>query len=676
VHPDLSPTTLEFDEHGRPYSQRYGDYYASRDGALGQARHVFLAGNHLPRRWSGRRQFVIVETGFGLGTNFLATWLAWRTDPRRPRRLHFVSIERHPLRADDLLAAAASTDAGADAAELQALRRQLAACWPLPLPGLHRIEFERGELVLTLALGDARRLVPQLPLGADAFYLDGFAPDRNPDMWDAGVIKGLSRLARTDATAATWSCARGVRDALVANGFSVETRPGFGSKREMIAARYAPRWKLRRHEPAAPLPEAAHAIVVGAGLAGCACADALRRRGWRVTVLESAPAVASGASGLPSGLLHPLLSADDNLVSRLTRAGFLFGLDRLRRLAPPGAVGDAQGLWSDCGVFQQAETAEEARAMASLLARHAWPAEFAVYRDARAAGHALGVAPRHGGTWFERGAVVSAARWCRAMIEAREDDPDGAFAPQLLLDCTVAGIRRVGGLWRVQTARGAPHEAPVLVLAQGLGLRPFAELGLPPLQAIGGRISLLRPPALARLRAGISGDGYVIPPLLGSAAVGATYETEAGPPPPGPMKAGAAPRVFAPADAAQDPTEHAHAANRARLHALLEGAPTVEIAGVFAGVRCVSPDRLPLAGAVVDPARAQEERERLRGAHLPDLPRLPGLYCLAALGSRGLSLAALLGEHVAAQIEGEPAPIETALAAAVDPGRFRLRGLR
>ncbi|UCG98276.1 MAG: tRNA (5-methylaminomethyl-2-thiouridine)(34)-methyltransferase MnmD, partial [Burkholderiales bacterium] len=199
----VEPAALEFDAGGHPYSSRYGDVYASRDGALGQARHVFLGGNELPLRWAGRGQFVVLETGFGLGTNFLAAWQAWRDDPERPGRLHFVSVERHPLAAADLQRAAP--------APLQPLALQLAAQWPLPLPGLHRLPFEGERVVLTLALGDAAELLPQLLLGADAFFLDGFAPDRNPAMWSPPLVKALARLARPGATLATWCTAGALR---------------------------------------------------------------------------------------------------------------------------------------------------------------------------------------------------------------------------------------------------------------------------------------------------------------------------------------------------------------------------------------------------------------------------------------------------------------------------------
>src|SRR5260370_33877366 len=154
---------LQFDPGGAPFSRRYGDVYSSRGGELGQARLVFLAGSDLPSRWAGREQFVIVESGFGLGTNLLSSWHEWREDPRRPRRLHFVSVERHPLPADKLAACAP--------APLAPLASELAHAWPLPLTGLHRLPFEARALTLTPGFGGAPTPVPGLVLGRGALRL-------------------------------------------------------------------------------------------------------------------------------------------------------------------------------------------------------------------------------------------------------------------------------------------------------------------------------------------------------------------------------------------------------------------------------------------------------------------------------------------------------------------------
>lgn len=639
----IEPTELAFDADGQPYSRRYGDLYASRDGAAGQARHVFLGGNDLPQRWAGHGQFVVLETGFGLGTNFLAAWQAWLGDPARPHRLHFVSVERHPLAAADLLRAAPD--------ELKPLAAQLGEQWPLPLPGLHRLAFEDDRVVLTLALGDAADVLPQLVLGADAYFLDGFAPDRNPDMWSAPLIKALARLARPGATLATWCTARSVRDALAASGFVVERRHGFGHKREMLAARFDPRWKVRRHEPPLPYAGERQALVVGAGLAGCAAAQALARRGWQVEVLEAGGSPASGASALPWGLLHPQVSPDDNLLARLTRAGFLLGRRQLAQLQRE----TKEPLWQESGVLQQATDDAEAERMRRAIDRLGIPAPFARWLDAEAAAGRVGMKTHRGGLWFDGAGVVSSRRWCGAMLDGC------AGRIKLHAGSTVARLSRGERGWRAGDDAGRPLAvAPVLVVAAALASPKLLHLGQARVRPVRGRISLLRAQDLVALRAGLAGDGYAVRAPDGTVGIGASYE-------------------FTSADGGDfgdAPLDEVHRGNLQRLGRLLVEPGPVEPTSVFDGVRCVAHDRLPLAGQVADEAVVLSRAAALRGARLADLPRQAGLFAAFALGSRGLALAPLAGELIAAQIEGEPWPVERELAAAIDPARFLLRRLR
>ena len=230
----LEAARLTLVTDGTPYSPIYDDVYHSSAGAHAQAKHVFLAGNGLPDRWADRAQFVIVETGFGLGLNFLATWLAWRDDPQRCRTLHFVSLEKHPLAAADLALAHAAWP------ELATLAEELRRPWPALEAGAHELEFAGGRVCLTLHFGDAVTLLPTLTAAADAFYLDGFSPVKNPELWSPALCGSLARLAASDATLATWSVAGSVRRALAAAGFEVARRPGFASKRQMLVGRYAP----------------------------------------------------------------------------------------------------------------------------------------------------------------------------------------------------------------------------------------------------------------------------------------------------------------------------------------------------------------------------------------------------------------------------------------------------
>ncbi|HEX2199071.1 MAG TPA: tRNA (5-methylaminomethyl-2-thiouridine)(34)-methyltransferase MnmD, partial [Burkholderiales bacterium] len=378
----LVPARLAF-QGGILYSEEFGDLYHSAGGGPAQALHVFLRGNGLPERWAGRSRFVILETGFGAGINFLTTWRSWRADPARCGRLHFVSIEKHPFALYDLQKIHQSHDLEKEAAELH-------ACWPVLVPGVHRLEFDGGRVVLTLVFADIK-VTRELRLAADAFYLDGFAPAKNPDMWSPAILRNLSRLAADGATAATWSVAAEVKKALQDTGFAVEKRPGFGAKRDMLSATY----QKQGQTTIAPKRSAA---VVGAGLAGAAVCERLCARGWNVALYERHAAPAQEASGNHAGTFHPVVTPDDSVFARLTRAGFLNSIQRWNAL---------EGLrWDPCGVLQLARDANEQASQQKSLAVLGLPPEYAQYATQEEAGAHAGVPLPASALWFPSGGWI------------------------------------------------------------------------------------------------------------------------------------------------------------------------------------------------------------------------------------------------------------------------------
>ena len=639
------PAALEFDADGIAFSARYGDRYHPRHGALAQAAHVFLGGNGLPDRWQGRERFVIVETGFGLGNNFLATWDAWRSDPHRCERLHFISIEAHPLRADDLRRAHA-------ASPLPTLASALAAAWPPLTPNLHRLAFDAGRVELLLALGDVALWLPEIVAAADAFYLDGFAPDRNPAMWQPRVLKAIGRIAAPGATAATWSAAGAVRSGLAAAGFEVRSAPGSGGKREITLARYAPRFTPRR-APAriglasavdAASPTDRSALVVGAGLAGCAAACALAEQGWRSTLVDRASAVAAHASGNPAGVFHGTLNPIDGPHARFNRAAALLAraeiadaialrgvagqIDGLIRYAPRGSIDSMQAALSSLGLppdYAQALAAADAARVSGLPA--ASPAWF-----------------------YPAGGWVDPAAFARALL-AR-----AGAAVALRSGAAIAGLQRSGGVWQALDASGRiAAEASVVVLANASDAATLCPAATLPLQRVRGQVSMLplATPGLRLPRVPVTGNGYVLPPLPGGIALfGATTQPDD-------------------LDPAVRTADQHH--NLAVLARLTGSAPSIA-GGVPAGRvgwRCVAPDRLPVIGAVAD-VRAQATRlDQPRF-----VPRVPGLYVFTALASRGITWAALGARIVASQISGAPCPVEASLLDAVDAARFASRHAR
>ncbi len=628
----LQLARASFAPDGTARSDTFGDIYHADEGGPGQARHVFLAGNDLPRRWQGRDRFVILENGFGSGLNFLATWHAWRADPLRPRRLHYLAVEKHPFTVADLARLHAAWQ------EFHVLGDGLCAAWPVLVPGFHRLEFAAGRVVLTLMLGDAEASLRRLRATVDAFYLDGFDPKKNPDMWSAALFRRCAQLAAADATLATWCVAGAVRAALGEAGFATEKRPGFGRKREMLTGRLA-----RAAEMAgAPAPPAErHALVVGAGLAGCALGERLASRGWRVEVLDSHAAPAREASGNLAGIVRPLLSRDDNLASRLNRACFLHAerawscLDRAGQ--PPRRRLD--------GVLQIARDAAHEALQRQLAALY--PADYVRFLEREAAGKLLGHPAAFGAWLFPGGGWASPPSLCRAQLAA------GGLGVSFRSEAEVARMQWSDGLWHLYAASGTVlAESPHVILAAGARAPALAPAAGLPIRPVRGQVSHVAAGRLPALRHAACCEGYLTPALDGMHCLGASYAYDA--------------------DAELRAEEHA--GNLRRLARILpgseQGLEVSELSGRV-GFRAATPDRLPLVGALPDAGAPLAADCRLA-----ELPRLPGLFGLLGLGSRGLVWAALAAETLASQLDGDPAPLEGDLLDALDPGRFRLRAHR
>ncbi|MBT3065604.1 tRNA (5-methylaminomethyl-2-thiouridine)(34)-methyltransferase MnmD [Rhodoferax sp. U11-2br] len=235
------PESINWLEDGCPYSPRFQDRYHSCTGGLAQAAGVFLRGCGLPQRWHEQDHFTILETGFGLGQNFLATWAAWLADPQRCQQLHFVSVEAYPVAAADLVRAAQAAEAGLGELALPLvpvgpLADELAGVWQNLSPGQHHFQFAQGRVQLTLAVADVVQVLPGLDVVADAVFLDGFSPGINPDMWSAATLQAVAGLCRRGTTLATYTIARRVRDGLTQAGFAVKKCQGLPPKRDRLEA--------------------------------------------------------------------------------------------------------------------------------------------------------------------------------------------------------------------------------------------------------------------------------------------------------------------------------------------------------------------------------------------------------------------------------------------------------
>lgn len=596
---------LDFGENGTPRSARYGDLYHPLEGGLAQAQHVFLEGNGLPGRWAGRDGFVVLETGFGIGLNFLATWHAWRADPGACARLHFVSVEAHPLSRDDVRRALAPFG------ELAALARELVGAWPLPVAGYHRLAFDRGRVTLTLLLGEVEALLPMLDAAADAIYLDGFAPARNPAIWSAPVLREVGRLAAPGATLATWTVAQDVRASLVEAGFVVSVAPGFGRKRErLVAERRAP-GPRSRHTPDR------RAAIVGAGLAGSLCAERLASRGWAVTLIDERAQPSAAAAGL----LRPVVNSQDSANAQASRPAFAYALRTLQALSrEPGAL-----QWSATGILQLAANDAEAERQRNIVRDQAWPAEWLQFAEATQAAELAGRAVRRPGWWLPAGAWVSPASFVTAAIA------HGGERISRRTGQSVNRIERVASGWRLSSERGEViAEAPIVIVANAHRARTLVPNQALPLSAVRGQVSDLPAHPSRALRVAVSGNGYLAPTPDGGHVVGASFVHD---------------------DEGVDLRAADHQDNLARAESMLpgftQGLEANTLTG-WAGIRATVSDRLPVFGEST----------------------APGLWFATGLGSRGLLWAPLGAELIASALEGEPSPLPRTLANALSPRRF------
>ncbi|WP_040570858.1 bifunctional tRNA (5-methylaminomethyl-2-thiouridine)(34)-methyltransferase MnmD/FAD-dependent 5-carboxymethylaminomethyl-2-thiouridine(34) oxidoreductase MnmC [Methyloversatilis thermotolerans] len=611
----LVPAPLEFADDGTPRSTAYGDVYHSSDGALAQAQHVFLAGNGLPGRWAGRERFVVLETGFGLGLNFLATWRAWRDSNARCDRLHFVSVEKHPFAQYDLSLAYQRLLP----AEMSDMAQKLVERWPLPVRGLHRIEFEGGRIILTLALGDAEQMLPQLTARADAIYLDGFSPARNPELWSPTICRQLARLAMPDATLATWSVASAVRDALGRAGFQTDKAAGFGPKRHMLVGQLHPSAAAaaQRHRPVVRPPQ--RVAVIGAGLAGCALAERLAARGVNCVLIERHARPAQEASGNPAGVLRPMVARDDSVMARFSRAAFLHASAHLRRL-------DSEGhelKWGPTGVMQIAHDDAHEALQRDVAESRALPGAFVRYLSAWEMSRRIGYEVAQGGWWFPRGAWVNPASLCEAHIRR------GGSHIETRMSTTALGLEPRAAGWRIIGRDGFALDTDVVVLANAADASALHS-GALPLSRVRGQITRLPRHLLPRLHVTVCREGYICPTADGDVNIGASFDI---------------------GDSDATVREDSHAGNLLRLQRLLPDAlpslPSTDRLHGRVAFRTATPDRLPVIGEAAD-----------------------GQALFTGLGARGLVWSPLAAEMLASSLCGEPLPLEGDLVRAVSPARF------
>ncbi len=607
----LKPADLQWSQDGTPHSAAFDDVYFQRGSGVEESHYVFLEKNRLPERFAAAQQtgrgFRICELGFGTGLNFLLTARLWKQSGAAGDLL-YAGVEKHPLRRADL------TRVFSFWPELQSYSAPLLAQYPPPLEGFYHLHFPAFNARLMLCLGDVAEVLPEISGAFDTWYLDGFAPAKNPAMWDEKLFPLIAARTRAGGTLSTFSSAGAVRRGLAAAGFSAEKTQGYGIKREMTVAEKTASGAAEGVEKSRPK----NVTVIGAGLAGAATAYALAQKGCAVTVLERNAGCAMETSGNPVGVVYPKLTADRSPMGAFFQHGFFFTRHLATALELPS--------WRACGLFQQDVDAAIAAWHGKLSHSGYWPQEFMTYEDGK-------------GMDFPLGGFLSPPEFVRRMLDHPGID--------VVYNRPVAALDDIAG--------------DAVVVAGGLDAKSFLETRWLPLVTVRGQITFLRETARSRaISRVLCHDGGISPAVEGIHYAGATFHRE---------------DFASPLPRAEDDAENLATLNR---YLPQFGFTADDIAGSRAGFRSALPDHLPALGPCPDhaafttllPSQLPGRGKRVEGKFLERI------HLAAGFGGQGLTGAPLGGEIVASLITGDVLPLPQSVLSYLAPERFILRDIK
>ena len=677
-----SQPPLRWGKNHTPISPQFDDVYFSQHDGLAETQYVFLQNNGLKERFAALADndfFTVGETGFGTGLNFLATAKLWQNTAPKNARLHFISTEKYPLAANDLEKALAYFS------ELSELSQPLLAQYreqisPNSNHSLYTILLD--NITLTLWVGDVcdglKALLPQqhpeysAPLwrGVDAWFLDGFAPAKNPEMWRDELFAQMNLLSRPSATFATFTAAGVVKRGLAGHGFSVKKVRGFGKKREMLIGEYSERieftkpvtpskksrklsipWAYKKSEE---LQTNQHIAVIGAGLAGCHTAYALAKKGYHVEVFDRHTKPAQKASGNLQGMLYAKLSQQ-----RSDQADFnLASLHFAQRFY--------QKFWQECDAKSGAQSGllqlafdEKHQQQYQAIAKRFVGADFLQYVSKETASQIAGVECNYPALFYPRSGWFNPPALCEWLLNQENIHFHG--------NTNITAIDRIQDCWQLVSDAFIdknPFQAVVICNASdALNIEQSQWL---PLKPIRGQLTHLQGnKRLSTLKTVITAEGYIAPAIQQGEqtlhTLGASYNLT---------------------DTHSEISEQEHQDNLQHLNLLLKNskeiAPAIHSGRV--SFRSTTPDYLPMAGPLPNKEWFEEDYAELKNNAQRAITK-KGKYLANAFtnlghGSRGLNYAPLCSEIIACQISGEPLPIPQPLVDSLNAGRFIIRNLK
>lgn len=675
----LDTARLNWQQDNVPEAKDFGDIYFLLQQGLEESRYVFLQHNQLQQRWQQLKpfeHFSIGETGFGTGLNFLAAWQLWQQTAHQEAHLHFVSVEKHPLTYNDLERSLSAWPELADYAG------QLLAHYPTLTAGYHLLKFDHGRISLHLLLGDGIEGFEQLRSNdhpqwmaqnhntIDAWFLDGFSPAKNPELWNDRLYALMADLSGPTTTLATFTAVGTVRRGLSLQGFEIQKDKGF-RKREMLFGQFNPErrvddktvadksknkgitapWYFQQN----PVSNGRHITIIGGGLAGTSCAYALARRGCKVTIIEREKQLASGASGNPQGMLYTKLSTEAGTLNQFTLSSYLYALRFYRQWQQEHNI-SAEHV-DFCGVLQLATNEKEQRLVPLLQQAFASYPELIQCVDQHQASELAGIDIQLPGWFFPEAGWISPVHLCQSLCSHPNIE--------VIYHQKVIKLEQQDQQWQLLDDDKTILKTDSVVIANSRDALQFEQSQSIPAKAIRGQITLLETSELsAGLKTVICHEGYVTPAINNTHNLGATFDN-------------------GDTDTTTRPEDHQRNLDSLQrmVPSLLSNHKAVAANTLSgrAGLRCTSPDYLPIVGPLHNQQQFLEDYALLRKNAHSDIATAgcyhPNLYINIAHGSRGLTSTPLCSELIAAMICAEPLPLPRHLVSALNPARFVIRDL-
>jgi len=672
---------VHFNESGTPVADHFDDVYFSNDSGIDETQHVFVAGNDLAERWQQWRNptFVIAETGFGTGLNFLVAMRAFNefraANPDHPlKRLYFITTEKFPLPQQDMQRALEAFPA------LKNEAQALASLYPMGLEGCHRLHFDNHSTTLDLWIGDVHELLPQWhsPVNGliDAWFLDGFAPSKNPDMWTDALFSQMARLSKTGTTFGTFTAAGIVKRGLAGVGFTIKKRNGFGRKRDMLTGVFNQDNENVQHKlrlPAGPyyryandsLDKTSKVAVVGSGLAAATACLALVKRGISTTLYFDGDTLASGASGNPQGGFYPQLHSEASIASRIQAHSFLYARQAYdHTIEHAKACGLADVAHDFCGVIQLSFNDKVAERQNKLAAADVWPEALIKPVDSKEVSDIANLALPYSGLYIGLGGWISPPQLVAAMIEEALQSgkltlkPNHIYVSHEAAETTKQQVRIRFNLDSAENEEVITADHLILALGAGaVNASDFNSLSLRPVRGQVEAIPTQMP--IEQLNTVLCHKGYMTPVFEGRHALGSTYV-----------------KNDLSTDVRGDETEMNLATHEQAL-ANTDIVQALQHDGkARAATRLGSPDHQPVVGALHNFDSLKEHYTMLGvGKPLTSAPVLPSsvVSTLTCLGSRGLTTAPLMAEVLVSSLCKEPLPLSNDLLNAVNTSRFMTR---